>query len=123
MKTVIGNNAFVIKFAYPHRENPLEDQPKPGNRWPQRPTICYIRQGEVGTKELSNTLVQEVAISHPKDQFIKAVGRSISFKRAIHALFAKKELRELYNLDSNSFKQFMNDFKTQCSASFPIDLL
>jgi len=118
MKTVIGNNVFVTKFAYPVKADGIN--PKPGNIWPRRQTICYIKHGVTGTTELPNKLVEVEVVNSKKDQFSRKIGRTLAFKKALHALFADAYFRKEFALTKVEFNQFVNDFKEQCSNSVPL---
>lgn len=118
MKTVIGNNVFVTKFAYPTKEGNID--PKPGNIWPRRATVCYIKHGVTGTTELPNKLVEVDVVNSKRDQFNKKIGRPLAFKKALRELFNNAEYRTQFGLTKAEFNQFVRDFKEQCSNSVPL---
>lgn len=121
MKTVIGNDVFIIKFAYPVKvvkSNPRKNiDPKPGKIWPHRVSKCFIKHGILGSEELPVAIVEVNTANCNGEPFNKRIGRPVAFKKAIRTLFADTKLREKFNLDDSHFKVFVNDFKEQCSNS------
>lgn len=115
MKTVIGPNTFITKFAYKTVETGI-----PGKKSPvtQRESICYIKHSK--SKDSADVLVDVTVRTDSRDQFERAVGRSLAFKKALTTLFASKETRDRFGLGNVEFNQFVRDFYDQCPNSYTV---
>jgi len=111
MKIVINKKLFIIKFAYHVHEDVLSDTY-------QRETVCYIKVIGLDTKEDEEpiTIVSESASCDSRDNFVKAKGRAIAFKRALTQLFGS-DIREEQGLNHEHYVIFMSTFKEECSTS------
>lgn len=125
MKTVINDTAFIIKFAYPlpvdANGKPLKDADDHRVVPRVRESKCFIRVGSVNDpeKKLSEVLVETVARTHSKDNFMRSYGRCYTFLKAMDALFADKDICAKYGLDEATHrKQFNSDFASQCRKTF-----
>jgi len=112
MKTVIGPNTFITKFAYKTVDSVL---PSSGKKITQRESICYIKHAT--SKDASTVLVDVSVRTDSRDNFERAVGRSLAFKKALTTLFADKTVRERFGLGNVEFNQFVRDFYEQCPNS------
>lgn len=113
MKTVIGPNTFIIKFAYKTVETAI---PGTDRVVKQRESICYIKHST--SKDTSDILVEVSVRTDSRDQFERAEGRSRAFKKALATLFASKETRSHFALGNVEFNQFVRDFYEQCPTSY-----
>lgn len=111
MKTQIGSNIFITKFAYPVIERTLAN----GKQIKQRESICYIKHSKSDTE--SDIIVQESVKTDSREQFTRVIGRNLAFKKTLNKLFADKTLREQFGLTNVEFAQFVGDYKDQCPAS------
>lgn len=108
MKTIIGQQVFIIKFRYP---TPSEGE--------SRTTMCYIRSGVSGERELSDYLITTIAKTHHKDNFNRHVGRMITFKRLMDQLFDEKNgFVSKFGLTKEHKSVFWKDFREQCPRTF-----
>ena len=110
MKTVIGNQTFITKFAYPIITRTVGD--KVVN---QRESVCYIKHSKSQTE--SEIIVQDSVKTDSRDSFIKAKGRNLAFKKTLNKLFADKTLRKQFGLTNVEFDQFVSDYYNQCPTS------
>ena len=83
MKTIIKDNVFITKFAY------TIERDENGNPLRSRTTSCYIRMGKVNDpeKKLSEVIVKATSKNNPKENFSRAAGRLVAFRRAMLTLF------------------------------------
>jgi hypothetical protein len=114
MKTQIGSNTFITHFAYPEFER--EFTRSYGTEVvTQRESICKIKLSVSATD--SKVIAEAKVRTDSREQFVKAIGRNMAFKKALAALFASKENREKYGLSSADFNTFMKDFNEQCPSN------
>ena len=111
MKTVIGNNIFITKFAYPEITNHISCN----KIVKQRESVCYIKHSKSQTE--SEIIVQDSVKTDSRDSFIKAKGRNLAFKKTLNKLFADKTLRKQFGLTNVEFDQFVSDYYNQCPTS------
>ena len=104
MRTVVGNKAFITKFAY-------RDKVDEASGSTQKETICYVKVGDVDSEEIKQ-IVEAVASCDSRNNFNKTEGRTIAFKRTMTKLFSGG-----HGLTHNEFNLFVADFKKTCSKS------
>ena len=114
MKTVIGSNVFITKFSY----KPVEKILASGKIIKQVESFCYIKHST--SKDTSDKLIEVSVRNDSRDNFERAVGRSLAFKKALTSLFASKETRDRFGLGNVEFNQFVRDFYEQCPNSYAV---
>ena len=135
MKTVIKDNVFITKFAY------TIERDEKGNPLPRRTTTCYVRMGKVNDpeKKLSEVLVKTTSRNGKKENFSRANGRLVAFRRAMLTLFKGEYIGYPVNasevgviayssnihlrlgyigLSIEDQPTFWEDFRKQCPSSF-----
>lgn len=114
MKSVIGNTVLVTKFAY---KTVTKDRP---GQTPitQRESICYIKH--YISKTESEQIVEVSVKADSRDPFVRSVGRSLAFKKAMAKMFQDKNLREKFGFGHVEFAQMVGDFHEQCPSSVKV---
>lgn len=108
MKSVIGKDVFIVKFAYKVAEKNAKC----------RKTTCYFKHGPVKNKEIiSERIVEETVRNIHTEPFIRAKGRKHAFFKALSTLFSNPELHDQFNLTGAHYRQLVNDFYEQCATS------
>lgn len=115
MKSVINGNILVTKFAYKTHET---KESKVGMPVIQRESICYIKH--YISKTECERLVEVSVKTDSRDSFVRSVGRSLAFKKAMAKLFQDKTLREKFGFSHVEFAQMVGDFHEQCPSSVKI---
>ena len=108
MKTQIGNHVFIIKFGYSEYDKQFPNNP--------RDSFCYIKVGATDTLE-TYPLLETHCRNDSRDNFSKANGRLVAFKKAMGILF-NDENRVRFGLTKEDKYIFWQDLKDQCPTTF-----